>query len=136
MAMKNRQTTTAAPVTGRRVQLARLEFAAAERRRRAGERAEARREHDATVQQLRRGLGVTDTLAAIARPQDTPHDHVRHARLLRSILQEIMEGSIAVSHMTSRKTARYLAFLEEEIAWMENVASGVAPATSPPPIAA
>lgn len=85
----------------------------------AGEPCERR----ALLEQLDKGSGVTNTLAALAQVQDTPGDRVRRARLLREVLQEIDGGTVGIRGLNQRKARRFLAFLEPEIAWLENVAA-------------
>jgi hypothetical protein len=111
-------------VSDRCVRHAHDEFAAARRRERAQQRNAQAGERRELLAQLARGRGVTDTLAAAAQPQDTPHDHVRRARLLRDILHEVQGGTVTVDGLSARKTGRFLAFLEREIAWLENLATG------------
>jgi hypothetical protein len=104
-------------------QHARAELAATARRERAQQRHTQADERRTLLDQLRAGRGITDTLTAVAQPQDTPADRVRRARLLREVLQQIDTGAVAIRGMDRRKMSRFLAFLEPEIAWLENVAS-------------
>jgi hypothetical protein len=73
---------------------------------------------------LRRGAGVTQILDTIAQPEDTPQDAVRRARLLRSVLETVAQGSMTLSGLKAQKASRSLSYLEGEIAWLENAASG------------
>ncbi len=119
----------------RRVQHVRAELAAAQRRERAQQRDAHAADRRALLEQLGKGRGVTDILAALAQSQDTAHDQVRRARLLREVLQELDSGAVAIRGINQRKARRFLAFLEPEIAWLENRASRVTRGT-PAPLAA
>lgn len=123
------------PAVGR-VQHARAELAAAGRRERAQQRQTQARERREIIEQLQTGRGVTAALAALARATDAPDDHVRRALALREVLQEIDSGVLIVHPLPARKARRFLAFLEPEIAWLENVASGRSKNTTHAPRAA
>lgn len=128
--MNSQTPTTTATVSAatrrgeRRLQHTQNQQASVQRRERAQERHAQAGERRVLLGQLDRGRGVTDTLAAVAQEQDTPHDQVRRARLLRDVLHEIDSGTLAVRGLSPRKTTRFLAFLEREIAWLENLAGG------------
>lgn len=120
----------------RRVLHAQWTLAAARRRERARQRTVNPGERDALVAQLRKGRGVTDTLAALADDSDTAKDRVHRALLLRDVLTELDGGTLTIRCLNQRKARRFLSFLETEIAWLENLASGRETPDDPPPLAA
>jgi hypothetical protein len=98
--------------------------AAAARRERAQHRSEEKEGRRQIIDLLRRHAGVTHILATIATENDTAEDVVRRARLLHAVLTEITEGALTLPGVKPQNALRSLAFLDGEIAWLENAASG------------